>query len=68
MSGQIEIVKFGPTEDQLEFRKALAHRVLPEVVRKMDLSVDLALVGDTAKFAAHLTLAFCDAMIEELDE
>ncbi len=66
--GQIEIVKFAPTDDEIEYRKALVHVVLPEMVRKMEVDVDLSLVKGTARFAAECTLAFVDAMIETLED
>ena len=65
--GQIEIVKFAPTDDEIEYRKALVHVVLPEMVRKMEVSTDLSLVRGTAEFAAECTVAFVDAMIEKLE-
>ena len=65
--GKIEIVKFGPTEDQIEFRKALAHRVHPIVVAELIHGKTEHSEADF-RAGARLTLRYVDALIEELEE
>jgi len=65
--GQIEVVKFGPTEEEKDFRKALSHLVLPQVVAAF-VKDGGEMPADVGKTAARLTLVFVDAMIEELEE
>ncbi len=68
--GQIEVVKFGPTQEQTDYRKALIHLVLPQVVSKCEIHGEPTMesVREAAKVAAQMTAAFVDAMIEELEE
>ena len=63
----IIIPDFGPSEEQIEFRKALAHAVFPNVVDHIVSNVE-SVDGLVAENAAALTVLFVDALIKELED
>lgn len=67
---KIEVVKFGLTKEQREFRQALAAKILPVIMGTIESvgEVTKEMRADAARMTARLTLLFVDALIEELEE